>query len=350
MVKKLVRQLLSTQIIKQGYIKCRLVHMPHGSVVQPDILFGNDKDKPFFVPVFFDPNQIGFLPDGDGGFCRFTFVANSKACLRVLFFQQGKLRTHKDGSVIYKCFYEKIDGPVWPSPDGRWRKSNGTLQLFLYHHTNEKGFEGINRSGEIWGSTWNIQGRAQLKNIAYGYFTSVRKIRSEIDLQEIAMSTIGQVGLIKTNDPLDAQFAQQIEIPAEVPDQRDKRLGLWINCTNIAPNHLWMHKPMDRPAYYEIVLPKVFRVGLELGATVLIDQGVACVPDEMRKIFQYVIVGDADTDAGLTAPYHEEETTSLAKIEKLALDDDIIGFWKENANSDHYSGRILEHAELHPPE
>jgi len=350
MVKKILRQLLSTETIKRGYIKCRLIHMRHGSVVQPDILFGNDKDKPFYAPTFFDPNQIAWVPDGNDDFCRFTFVANSQACLRVVFFRHDKLQTHEDGCVIYKCAYEKIDGPVWPRPDGRWRRSGKSFHMFLYHHTDQKGYEGILSSGEIWGSTWNIQGQARLKNIAYGYFTSVRRIRSEMDLQEIAMSTIGQVGLIQTNAPLDAQFAQRIRIPDQMPSERDMRIGLWVNSTNVAPNHLWLHKPMDRPEYYEIVLPKVFRVGLQLGASISIDRGEAHVLADKRKFFEYVIVGDADTDDGLVAPYHEEETTSLAKIEILAPDDDIIGFWNSNANSDQYTGRVLEHAELQQPE
>ncbi len=344
-----VRQPFGTGRRKKGYIKCRLLHLTLGSVVQPDVLLGKSKDRPFFLPIFFDPCQLGFFPEDSNDFCRFSFVANNQACLRVTFFKRNKVSCNPDGSVIYKCYYEKIDGPSWPAPDGRWRRVRSRFELKLFHHTDEKGFSGIVESSQIWGSQWNIQGNLRLKNIAYGYFTNIRKIRHEIDLQQIAMSSAGQAHFLPTNAPLDAQLSTSVALPRLMPHERSQTIGLWIDSSYIAPNHLWIHRPMDRPAYYEIVLPKVFRVGLTPGASVHILDNQAVVRDGEEKIFQYVVVGDADTHDGLVAPYHEEETMDLAKVEVFERDDEIISFWKTHANSDQYTQRILERAEWHAP-
>ena len=331
---------------QRGFIKCRLLHMNGISVIQPDILFGDNSRKGFFSPRFFDPNQISFFEDGIDDFCRLTLVTSNKVCLRVAFYKRDWLATNPDGSAIYRCVYGKVDGPSPPKPDGRWRRRGSKFQLFLYHHTDRDGAKGIATSHTLWGSRRNIQGNLWLRNISYGYFTCIDKIKSEIELLEIAMSSSGLTGLVPTNAPYHPLYARMIRIPVQMAAQRSEALGFWIDSALIAPNHLWLHKPLDKPAYYEIVLPKVFRVGVRAGANLNIIGNEISVPTNDRKIFEYVIVGNAEDYYGLEAPYHEEDTTSLALIDKLAHDEEIIGCWKRKANTNQFDGRAVEHAEL----
>ena len=332
---------------KRGYIKCRLIHMDGRSVVQPDIIFTTRLDRKFFIPRFFDPNQVAFTDDSADDFCRLTVVIGNKACLRVGFLKRDRVNTFVDGSVIYRCAIVVVDGDVHLQEDGHWRQreSNG-FQLRLFHHTNEDGYQGISNSQELWGSRRNIQGNKWLENIAYGYFTNLPRISSEEDLLRIAMSSSGLTGLLPTNAPYHPRYANLIPVPQQEAAQRSRSMSFWIDVDLIAPNHLWLHRPMTKPAYYEVVLPNIFRVGIMIDSTLTIDNQQIVVPQKRRKIFKYVIVGDADTEEGLQAPYHEEETTHVAAIEQLGGKDEIIGFWKRNENSDQFTGRAIEYSKL----
>jgi hypothetical protein len=340
--------LLGNNRFKSGIIKCRLIHMDGRSVVQPDVLLSTDRrGNAFYIPRFFDANHIGFFDEPENNFCRFTVVTENEVVLRIGFFARDRIRTCADGSVIYRCHFSRVSGNTSPKSSGTWREYRGKYQLKLYHHTNSTGYEGITRSSEIWGSRRNIQGNLWLNNIAYGYFTSVDRVRSEQDLEAMAMSSSGLTGFVPTNAPYHPIYASMVEIPKQTAADRARTIALWIDCELLAPNHLWFHMPMDRPGYYEIVLPKVFRVGLMPGENIRIAANHQVeVTDASRRIFEYVIVGDADTHPGLQAPFHEEETTQVAAIEPLRGDQEIIECWKRLANSDQFNNRLLEYADL----
>ncbi len=55
------------------------------------------------------------------------------------------------------------------------------------------------------------------------------------------------------------------------------------------------------------------------------------------KAFDYVIVGDARTEAGIVAPYDEENTFSICKVERVE-DRDFASFWRDHANTDRFTG------------
>lgn len=336
---------------KRGYIKCRLIHMDGRSVVQPDILLSSKLDGKFYIPRFFDANQIGFLESTDDSFCRLTIVIGHKTCLMVGFFKRDHVITFADGSLIYKCAFVVVDGDSRLQEDGRWRQREAyKFQLRSFHHTDEKGFRGITVSKEIWGSRRNIQGNLWLENIAYGYFTDIPYIRSEEDLLKIAMSSSGLTGLIPTNAPYHPRYANLVAVPQQDAAQRSRSMAFWIDVDLIAPNHNWLHRPMTEPAYYEVVLPNVFRVGVLIESTLSISNQQIVVPEEYRKLLKYVIVGDADTREGLQAPYHEEETTQVAAIEQLDGDSEIIDFWRENSNTDQFRLRDFEYSRLREEE
>lgn len=81
-------ELVRNERFKSGIIKCRLIHMDGRSVVQPDVLLSSDRwGSKFYVPKFFDPNQIGFFDDLKNNFCRFTIVTENEIVLRIGFFR-----------------------------------------------------------------------------------------------------------------------------------------------------------------------------------------------------------------------------------------------------------------------
>lgn len=69
--------------------------------------------------------------------------------------------------------------------------------------------------------------------------------------------------------------------------------------------------------------------------------GTLAVAEEHRKRFEYLVLGDADTPAGLIAPYDEEETRSLFHIEDCGQQT-FLDFWRSHANSDQVSRRTPE--------
>ena len=167
---------------------------------------------------------------------------------------------------------------------------------------------------------------------------------------KIAMSNSGLIGVVPTNAPYHPHYAKSVPIPKKQPTHVSRVMGFWIDADLIAPNHLWLHRPMGHPLNYEVVLPNVFRVGVQPDANLLIDRQEIRIPEQDRKNFNSVIVGNADTYEGLQAPFNEEETKDLAAIEQFAADDEITEFWQQNANSNLFDGRTIEHPEFNSPE
>jgi hypothetical protein len=72
-----------------------------------------------------------------------------------------------------------------------------------------------------------------------------------------------------------------------------------------------------------------------------VTDGVLNVPEANMKRFEYMVLGDADTEDGLIAPFDEEETKSLLHIETCA-EQSLFDFWRAHANSDQVAGRTPE--------
>ncbi|MBB5327487.1 hypothetical protein [Tunturiibacter gelidoferens] len=60
------------------------------------------------------------------------------------------------------------------------------------------------------------------------------------------------------------------------------------------------------------------------------------------KQLDYIVVGDATTVDGLAAPYDEEETPYILKIERPDTGNNILDFWVKHANKDLYSVKNSE--------
>ena len=93
--------------------------------------------------------------------------------------------------------------------------------------------------------------------------------------------------------------------------------------------------------YYEVCNPDIYRVGLQPGKVAPPINGVLNVPDADRKRFEYVVLGDADTEAGLIAPNDEEKTKSFLHIQ-ACTQQSLFDFCRSHANSDQMAGRTPE--------
>ncbi len=334
---------LGTTDFRQGYIKCRLVHLADKSFVVPDVLLASGLRKRFFSPKFFQPNQIlWFGGDDSGDFCRFVITLGGHVDVNVAFFRRSVVKQCEDNSFIYKCAFGPVQEGKSLEAQGEWRRRNDQFEIALYHHTNAAGEAGIRASKEIWSSPWNIQGVRKLTNVAYGYFTSLTRIRTIFDLWEIAMSDSGVTHFLPTNAPPDAQYAHVLDVYRQDRSDRNRPLRFWVNLEVIAPNHLWVYRPEGKATYYEIVLPRVFRVAVEPSRTLPIRGTMLDVKPSDCKRLGYVIVGDADTENGLKAPFHEEETLELAKIDEIPKGTEIIGHWHNMQNRFIYEGMKVE--------
>ena len=338
--------IFKTDDFTRGYIKCRLFHLEGGSIVVPDVLMVNNLDKHFFSPQFFTASLIYCNDHDSDGSCFFVIDIIEGVRIKMLFFRHDLVKQCADHSFIYKCAFVSADGNPLPEPHGTWRKRGDQFELALYHHTDKDGADGIQSSKEIWGSEWNIQGIIELKNIAYGYFTSIPKIKNTVDLNAIGMSPEGKIGLIPTNAPLDLAYAYELEIRRKTATISDIPLEFWVDVEVISPSHLWRHTPLSPPNNYERVLPKVFRVGVQPKRNLPLKGMMLDLKSDVYKIFDYIIVGDANTKEGLMAPFYEEETKEICKLDTDPDGLEIIGMWCKKKNSDLFTGRDVELAEL----
>lgn len=332
--------------IKRGFIKCRLVHMESRSFILPDLLFSNKLAGAFYSPKFFTPNMISFQGgDGRYDFCIFNLELLNGNDVRVCFFAGDLVKACSDGSFIYRCGYAAAKGKPIPAPCGKWRQSGEQFEVLLYHHTNPEAEKGIRESCELWSSPWNIQGSRKLENIAYCYFSSLPRIRNERDLRDVAMSQSGVAHFLPTDAPYSAEYASALPVPNRSPKDMGRSLSFWVDIETISPSHIWFHSSLS-PAYYEVVLPRVYRVGVKPGNVLPIEgKRIALAPEACKRL-NYVVVGDASSHDGLAAPYNEEETQSLAKIAQIPPGSEIIRYWHENQNTPLFRGMDVELAQL----
>ncbi len=339
------------ETIHTGFIKCKLAHGLHYSVVVPDLLFPGEGAQ-WIQPLAFGPNLISKFVDQID--CRFNVDVSCGTRLIVSFTNRDLVTHLADGSDLYRCSFQ---GPVNLENfvTGTSILQIGAAPLIsLYHHTMQEAKESIRASHNFWSSVWNIQGtKRKLTNVGYVYFTSLDKIEFDADLNAIAMASNGYVemwvdGFIPPENMLKkdmfkrySSYLLRLPVYRASTKNRTAALELRIDCSCLAPQHIWRHESPEG-VWYEICNPFTHRVG------VLPGQELPFVGEEVwrgtfaEKQFEYVIVGDATQVTGLAAPYDEENTTDIWKIERIAETSTIPDFWMENGNQDLYSGKTPE--------
>lgn len=107
----------------------------------------------------------------------------------------------------------------------------------------------------------------------------------------------------------------------------------------IASQHVWRHDADDQPVYYEAAQQQIYRVGIEPKTVLSFDENTIDLSSASVKQFDYVVLGFATTKDGLIAPFDEEDTSELFKIERC---DDLFEFWKSHPNRDLYTGKPVD--------
>ena len=336
-----------------GFVKLRLAHSKYGSLVLPDHLFLKAAGRwRFFQPSFFLASHIGFDVGPNLHSAMFEMdVANPRsqiaARLLVIVRSDERIKTYADGSQHYSCQVKTPEVLPLFSAGQCQRMSDGDFALRLFHHTTAVAYSKIKISKELWASAWNLQGTRKMKNVVYVYLTSLGNIRNSDDLNRIAMASNGKIAFQTTsNRPIEEIL--ELRVYRENTTGRTHSIAVGVPSALIAPSHPLFHIPATAdPAYYEVVCPEIFRVGLNPGATLPIPRGQAPVGVAALKRFDYIIVGDASETAGLAAPYDEEETRQVMLLERFEEGEDLFTFWIKNKDTNQIAGRNFELRELH---
>lgn len=327
--------------IYDGYIKCKLVHQNHYSLVIPDQIYLSLADQTYWLqPFYFTANLISFVETG--GSCSLWVDLSFCAQVKVTFSDTGLQNRLPDGSFLYRC---TISGPkaLFRHATGSAVIKNNVPYLKVFHHTDRKGENGILESGEFWSSKWNIQGTKKLSNISYLYLTPLDKIKCGDDLQEIAMSEIGRIPL-RLDQNLSDQPDEFLRVDRESTENRKRTLPVWVRSDYLSPQHVYRHTPPNDGVYYEIVCPFILRLGVEAGSTIRLNK-TTLVPRVMKQL-DYVVIGDATTLIGLRSPYDEEFTKHVLKIARPPPGEEIILYWQKNSNSNLFHSIPVEIAEF----
>jgi hypothetical protein len=316
-----------------GVIKLKMLHRRGATVLLPEVIVLGGTDPVWVQPHFFYAPSLAF-GDGDAtASLRLGALDPNRAKpgldLSVTFAKSDKCGSFADSSETYRCVVESEYSPNELATGEARVRSDGGLDLQLYHHTASGTLPVIQDSQQVRGSEWNYQGTRKLENVHYAYFTSLRRIESEGDLRALAMASSGQLDFrLDTNH----RAAPDLVIPvyrASTHD-RDATLTLWVPAEAVSTPHVWQH--IGPPVHYELAHPWIHRVGVPPGGHVAFADGRAIFDPNVLKRFDYAVIGDCTTVDGLRAPFDEEATTSTFHIQDLG-GTDAFEFWYQHQNS-----------------
>src|ERR1019366_4540281 len=325
-----------------GYIKCKLVHLSWGSIIVPDLLLAKTDARRWFQPLSFGPPVL--QKSNTTISCGFSIDISCGHRLVVDFTAKGFINRLRDGSEIYRCTFQ---GPPLPM-----RFSTGSSRIVkqvpwikLFHHTTEAARKSILSSGQLRPSSWNIRGSKRLTSVAYIYFTPLDAIATVDDLRYIGMAHDGTIPL--QTDNIDAPIILGSGIPDSIKDEvliltvyrestvnRRAAISAWVRSDSLAPQHLYFHRLPGGPPFYEVTHPFIQQVGVTPGTVATLKKGQFATPAAI--MFGHVVVGDATTIPGLAAPYDEESTAQIGKIQPLDGHRNMLEFWFTSGNKDLY--------------
>jgi len=342
-----------------GWIKCKLVHGDRYSVIVPDQIFIDHDGLKWIQPLAFLPNINSNFSEAEI-FCELCVYISCGHTLIVRFFNRDLVNNLPDGSQLYKC---QIQGPKdlheYATGEAELPKSN-IPYLRLYHHTTNDAQAKILASSHFRTSSFNIQGvNKQFKNAAYVYFTPLDKIVNDGDLKRIAMAEDGTIPLKRDGFAQPVAFFPDwqerykddiLVLPVYRcdPAKREACIDVLVDSSALAPQHIYRHD-IGSSVFYEITNYFVHRVGAEPGRSVEFDGTRRIEQQSGLKRFDYLVVGDCTTLDGLAAPYDEEDTTQIMKIERITDGKSMLNFWFDHGNQDLYTPKTVELQSFHKP-
>lgn len=327
--------------IHSGKIKCKLVHGLGYSIVIPDILFLNDEKVKWIQPLFFTACYLEKFDDYVE--CGFAIDISHGHRLLINFSNKDFIRHCDDGSEFFYC---RIQGPEdLKDYCTGVVEEDGEYYIALFHHTNEDSYRAILKSKHFRSSTCNFQGtnKKELTNVNYTYFTCIDSIRAPEDLNQIAMAISGKIALLRDNgSPENPNDVVILEVYREATFNRTHPIRVLIPATLLAPSHLIKHFPFGNPVYYQVMNPFIYRIGLLPGEILPFSNGIVKPNSSSLKRFEYVVVGDGREREGLIAPFNEETTKNILKIQRTSKVSNILDFWFEERNIDLFTNKDVE--------
>lgn len=325
----------------EGFVKCKLIHSKGESLIVPDLIYLMTDDFKFVWIQFYS-----FLPCILTKFTEDEIIADFPVDISFGHTIIIRIENHShqrnliDNSNLFKCV---IQGPenILDFTTGKGEMINDKPYIELFHHTTPEYYDLIDKSSFFKCSAWNYQGNKELSNLAYCYFTSLPEIVKPNDLKMIAMSSNGKAQLIVdgTNEII------EIEVYRESTTNRTAKLKMLIDSTLIENNHLWEHETDFGQIYYEKSHAFIYRIGVAVG-TLIHFTNHRIDRQENIKLLRYLVIGDARTKDGIVAPFNEEETEQIFKIEIFPNDTNILKFWFDNRNSDLYTKKEIEELKI----
>lgn len=317
-----------------GLVKVKLLHRDGGSVLLPDLVVVGAKGNQWVQPQFFHAPLLAW--DDDNATATIWIGALDRTRqeaggldLKVTFRRTDRKAVLDDHAELYRCEITTEHSPARLAVGKARRRDDGGIDLRLYHHTTRESLALIHQSNHVRGSAWNFQGTRELANVAYAYFTSLSSITTEADLLSMAMASSASLPL-----RLDNNIGNKPDVVLKVyrASTRDRTatLRLWMPAEVISTPHVWKHTGLS--VYYEIAHPWIYRVGQHPGHNLDFADGEAIPKADALKRFDYAVLGDCSTVAGLEAPYDEENTAQTLLVQPLNQTN-VFDFWAANANT-----------------
>lgn len=341
-----------------GWIKCRLLHGRGYSLIVPDLLFVDKNGLKWIQPLAFTAVFLAKLDKNTTVSTLYVDISCGHN-VEVRFYNHQLVRSLADGSQLFRCeILGPVDLPEYATGDAEWG-ADDVPYLRLFHHTTTDSCGKIKVSGHFQTGPYNIQGTLKrLQNVAYAYFTPLDKITTD-GVRRIAMAPRGIIHLRRDGftppkilmpgwEKVYKDDILQLPVYPCDPSKREASMELWIDSTTLAPQHVYRHDE-ETSVYFELPHSFIQRIGTQPGGTVQFD-GLNRIHHQADfKAFDYVVVGHCTTLAGLIAPYDEEDTRHIMKIERIPDGQTMLDFWFEFGNQDLYSGKQVELQEFQSP-
>lgn len=331
----------------EARIKCRLVHMQGNSVVVPDYILLNSGG--WIQPLFFTAPQLVKIEEDSHSCYSFIDIQEGQT-IKIKFYSNGFINEFPDKSHLYRC---EVYGPtdIEKYSCGEYFEENGQILLHLFHHTDDKGFDGITGSNSLWSSRWNYRGSKECVNFNFVYLTQIPEIKYNSDLITVAMSADGNL------DYMTDSFIQPPVVPvnfrevykdyiytAEVyrstSGNRKCTIELDVPIESIDVKHIYLHHQSNL-FFYEVCFPYIHRIKTLPKAVVPFDNDFTIEDKPPIVHSEYAIIGDARVKSGLAAPFEEEDTDFIFKIEDCK-GQTIHGCWFAHANQDLFTSKNVD--------
>lgn len=333
-----------TKAVK-GMIKCRLIHTDGNSIILPDFIFystGWIQPLNFTAPLISKLDEETIVTD-------LSIGIQNGVTIKVRYFNTGYIKSYADKSQLFEC---EIFGPedLANYQSGDYIEELDQILLKQYHHTNQKGYDGILGSKSLWSSVWNYKGNKKVENHNFVYFTHIPEIKFDSDLMTVGMAADGNLyytvdsfipPAMMDKKQLDEfkDFIYTAEVYQATAGVRDKTLEFYVPVNLMDAKHIYKHT--QHMVFYEICFPYIHRIRLKPKCVLHFNAEKRIEPDSNTLTGDYLIVGDATTKEGLAAPFEEEETKFIFKIEDCG-DSPLPVFWIERSNQDHFSNKEIE--------